>query len=91
MAKGTAGRVKQVMGAVVDVEFPAEQLPEIYDSVEIAREGEDSMVLEVQQHLGSDTVRTIAMDATDGTFVTSVISVIIVLFAKLLTEKILVD
>ncbi len=66
MAKGTAGRVKQIMGAVVDVEFPAEQLPEIYDAIEISREGEDSLVLEVQQHLGNSTVRTIAMDTTDG-------------------------
>lgn len=66
MAKGTAGRVKQIMGAVVDVEFPSEQLPEIYHAIEIPREGEDSLVLEVQQHLGNDVVRTIAMDATDG-------------------------
>ncbi len=66
MAKGTAGRVKQVMGGVVDVEFPAEQLPEIYHAVEIAREGQESLVLEVQQHLGNETVRTVAMDSTDG-------------------------
>jgi F-type H+-transporting ATPase subunit beta len=66
MAKGTAGRVNQVMGAVVDIEFPAGELPEIFDAVEILREGEDSLVLEVQQHLGHDTVRTVAMDATDG-------------------------
>ncbi len=66
MAKGTAGRVKQIMGAVVDVEFPAEQLPKIYDAIEIPREGQDSLVLEVQQHLGDATVRTIAMDTTDG-------------------------
>ncbi len=66
MAKGTAGRVKQVMGAVVDVEFPTGSLPEIYDAVEIPRENQDSLVLEVQQHLGNDVVRTVAMDATDG-------------------------
>jgi F-type H+-transporting ATPase subunit beta len=66
MAKGTAGYVKQVMGAVVDVEFPSEQLPEIYDAIEIPRDGQESLVLEVQQHLGNDTVRTIAMDTTDG-------------------------
>ncbi len=66
MAKGTAGRVKQVMGAVVDVEFPSEELPEIYDAVEVPREAQESLVLEVQQHLGNDTVRTVAMDATDG-------------------------
>jgi F-type H+-transporting ATPase subunit beta len=66
MAKGSAGRVVQVMGAVVDVEFPPEQLPEIYDALEIEREGQEKLVLEVQQHLGKDTVRTVAMDATDG-------------------------
>lgn len=66
MAKAATGRVVQVMGAVVDVEFPSEQLPGIYDAVEIEREGRDSLVLEVQQHLGRDTVRTVAMDATDG-------------------------
>jgi F-type H+-transporting ATPase subunit beta len=66
MAKGTVGRVKQVMGAVVDVEFPAEKLPEIYDAIEVPRAGQDSLILEVQQHLGDDVVRTIAMDATDG-------------------------
>lgn len=66
MAKGTAGRVTQVMGAVVDVEFPTGKLPQIYDAVEILREDQDSLVLEVQQHMGKDVVRTVAMDATDG-------------------------
>jgi F-type H+/Na+-transporting ATPase subunit beta len=66
MAAGTEGRVKQIMGAVVDVEFPTERLPEIYDAIEVPREGQDSLILEVQQHLGDDIVRTIAMDATDG-------------------------
>jgi F-type H+-transporting ATPase subunit beta len=54
------------MGAVVDVEFPAEQLPEIYHAVEIDREGQASLVLEVQQHLSNAIVRTVAMDATEG-------------------------
>ncbi|NJN96028.1 MAG: F0F1 ATP synthase subunit beta [Anaerolineales bacterium] len=66
MAQGVEGRIRQVMGAVVDVEFPTERLPEIYDALEVPREGQDSLVLEVQQHLGNDVVRTIAMDATDG-------------------------
>jgi F-type H+-transporting ATPase subunit beta len=66
MAAGTEGRVKQIMGAVVDVEFPTERLPEIYDAIEVPREGQDSLILEVQQHLCDDVVRTIAMDATDG-------------------------
>jgi F-type H+-transporting ATPase subunit beta len=66
MAKGTSGRVKQVLGAVVDIEFPSGDLPKIYDAVEIPMEGRNSMVMEVQQHLGDGVVRTIAMDATDG-------------------------
>lgn len=60
------GYVKQVLGGVVDVTFPPDQLPEIFDAVEIEREGQDSLVLEVQQHLGNDVVRTVAMDTTDG-------------------------
>ncbi len=66
MAKVATGRVVQVMGAVVDVEFPPDDLPEIYGAVEIEREDQESLVLEVQQHLGNDTVRTVAMDATEG-------------------------
>lgn len=66
MADKALGYVTQVMGAVVDVQFPPEQLPGIYHAVEVPREGEDSLILEVQQHLGDDSVRTIAMDTTDG-------------------------
>ena len=65
MAKGSKGRIVQVMGPVVDIEFPAGDLPDIYDAVEIPRNG-DSLVVEVQQHLGNDWTRCIAMDATDG-------------------------
>jgi F-type H+-transporting ATPase subunit beta len=60
------GRVVQILGGVVDVEFPPEQLPEIYEAVEVPREGEQPLVLEVQKHLGNNWVRTVAMDATDG-------------------------
>ena len=66
MAKGIIGHVSQIMGAVVDVQFPPGKLPEIFDAIEIDREGQDSLVLEVQQHLGDNTVRTVAMDATEG-------------------------
>jgi len=66
MTKGTAGRIVQVLGAVVDVEFPPEQLPEIYHALEVERDGRESLVLEVQQHRSNDIVRTVAMDATDG-------------------------
>ena len=60
------GRVVQILGGVVDVEFPPEQLPEIYEAVEVPREGDLPLVLEVQKHLGNNWVRTVAMDATDG-------------------------
>ncbi len=65
MAKGSKGQVAQVMGPVVDIEFPAGELPEIYDAVDIPRNG-DRLVVEVQQHLGNNWVRSVAMDATDG-------------------------
>jgi F-type H+-transporting ATPase subunit beta len=65
MAKGSRGRVVQIMGPVVDVEFPGGELPEIYDAIEIPRDGE-RLVIEVQQHLGNNWVRGVAMDATDG-------------------------
>jgi F-type H+/Na+-transporting ATPase subunit beta len=59
-----AGRVSQVMGAVVDVRFDA-QLPEIMSALETDNHG-TRLVLEVAQHLGENTVRTIAMDSTEG-------------------------
>ncbi len=65
MAKGK-GHVVQILGGVVDVEFPPEQLPDIYEAVEVPREGGLPMVLEVQKHLGNNWVRAVAMDATDG-------------------------
>ena len=65
MAKGSRGRIVQIMGPVVDIEFPSGELPEIYDAVEIPRDGA-KLVVEVEQHLGNSWVRTVAMDATDG-------------------------
>lgn len=59
------GKVKQVIGAVVDVQFDG-KLPEIYNALELKKENGDTLVLEVQQHLGQDSVRTIAMDGTEG-------------------------
>src|SRR6478736_6211219 len=62
--KGPKGHVRQVMGAVVDVQF-TEHLPEILNALETDNHG-NRLVLEVAQHLGESTVRTIAMDATEG-------------------------
>jgi F-type H+-transporting ATPase subunit beta len=64
------GKIVQVMGPVVDVEFPPGGLPEIFTALRLTNPGvderEDNLVLEVAQHLGENTVRTIAMDTTDG-------------------------
>ena len=62
------GKVSQIIGPVIDVEFNTEsaELPKIYDSLEIRKSDGSILVLEVQQHIGEDTVRTISMDATDG-------------------------
>jgi len=59
------GRVSQVIGAVVDVSFEGAELPAILNALEVSKTG-DRLVLEVQQHLGENTVRCIAMDSTDG-------------------------
>ncbi|SCD23347.1 F0F1 ATP synthase subunit beta [Brucella inopinata] len=64
-AAGAIGHITQVIGAVVDVKFPEGQLPLILNALEVDNQGH-RLVLEVAQHLGEDTVRTIAMDATEG-------------------------
>ncbi len=66
MTQASTGQIVQVLGAVVDVAFPGGQLPEIYHALEVARDGQEPLVLEVQQHLGDDWVRCVAMDTTDG-------------------------
>ncbi|HEV2107554.1 MAG TPA: F0F1 ATP synthase subunit beta [Thermomicrobiales bacterium] len=63
MATGT---VTQILGPVVDVEFPSDQLPDIYNAVEIGLDGGGRLVLETQYHLGNDSVRTVAMSSTEG-------------------------
>jgi F-type H+-transporting ATPase subunit beta len=66
MAEGALGRIVQVMGPVVDVEFKnVAELPKIYHALHIQRGG-STLVLEVQQHLGADQVRAVAMDTSDG-------------------------
>ncbi len=67
MAK-SVGKVSQIIGPVVDVEFSGENnsLPKIYDALEIKKEDGSKLVLEVQSHIGEETVRTISMDSTDG-------------------------
>ena len=61
----TKGKVSAILGAVVDVNFEGNALPEIYNALELDNNGQ-KLVLEVAQHLGDSSVRTIAMDSTDG-------------------------
>lgn len=65
MAEAT-GRVVQIQGAVVDVEFPEGDLPEIYESLEVPRPDGSVIILEVQKQLPNNWARTIAMESTDG-------------------------
>jgi F-type H+/Na+-transporting ATPase subunit beta len=60
------GRVVQVLGGVVDMAFPEGELPEVYEAVEVEREGQAPLILEVQNHLGKHWVRAVSMDSTDG-------------------------
>jgi F-type H+/Na+-transporting ATPase subunit beta len=60
------GQVVQVLGGVVDVEFPPGQLPDIYYAIEVPRQGDEPLILEVQKHLGNNWVRCLAMDTTEG-------------------------
>ncbi|MFQ5578713.1 MAG: F0F1 ATP synthase subunit beta, partial [Anaerolineae bacterium] len=67
MTKTSMGHIVRIAGPVIDVEFPPEQLPEIYYALEVdLGEGKLPLVLEVQQHLGNNAVRTVAMDSSDG-------------------------
>jgi len=65
----STGRVIQVIGPVVDIEFPPDQLPSIYNAVKIEDQGGETKInltVEVMQHLGDNTVRAVAMSSTDG-------------------------
>src|SRR5213080_1936120 len=64
---GFKGKIVQVLGAVVDIEFPPDHLPEIYNEVQTQPEGSDHVLsLEVEQQLGNNWVRCVAMGSTDG-------------------------
>ncbi|MDR1906947.1 MAG: F0F1 ATP synthase subunit beta [Puniceicoccales bacterium] len=60
------GKIIQVMGAVVDVQFERDQIPSIYNALEVVLAEKEKLILEVQQHIGDGIVRTVAMSATDG-------------------------
>src|SRR5271166_6840174 len=63
-----SGEIIQVIGPVIDVSFEKKEseLPNIHDALEIKRDNGQILIAEVQQHIGEKTVRTIAMDSTDG-------------------------
>jgi F-type H+-transporting ATPase subunit beta len=60
------GHVRQVIGTVVDVEFPPENLPDLFNAVEIPTAGGGTLTVEVEQHLGNNWTRCLAMDSTEG-------------------------
>ena len=61
------GKISQIIGPVVDLSFEnAEKLPKLLDAIEVQKEDGSKVVLECQKHIGEDSVRTIAMDSTDG-------------------------
>ena len=66
------GHISQIIGPVIDVTFDlaadetSKELPSIHDALTIKRKDGKELVVEVQQHIGEDTVRTVAMDSTDG-------------------------
>lgn len=66
MAENNVGKITQIIGAVLDVKFQEGNLPEINDAIKVTRPSGETLVIEVSQHLGDDTVRCIAMGPTDG-------------------------
>ena len=65
MANAT-GRVVQILGGVVDVEFPEGDMPDIYDAIEVERQNREPLILEVEKDMGNNIIRTVSMDSTDG-------------------------
>ena len=65
MADNRTGKITQVIGAVLDIKFGSDNLPEINDAIDIQTKDGGKLVVEVAQHLGDDTVRCIAMGPTD--------------------------
>ncbi len=66
MTAAVEGRVVQIIGTVLDIEFPPGRLPEVNNAVNVIRDDGTILVTEVQQHLGNNWVRVLAMDSTDG-------------------------
>ena len=61
------GKISQIIGPVIDVSFEnADKLPNLLEAIEITKDDGTKVVLECQKHIGEDSVRTVAMDSTDG-------------------------
>ena len=65
MANAT-GRVVQILGSVVDVEFPEGESPDIYEAIRVDRPGKEPLIVEVEKNMGENMIRTVSMDSTDG-------------------------
>lgn len=66
MAEKKTGKITQVISAVLDIKFPEGQLPEINEAIDIPLGDDNTLVVEVAQHLGDDIVRCVALGPTDG-------------------------
>ena len=65
MTTKNVGKITQIIGVVADVHFP-EELPNIFNALEVKMPSGETLTLEVQQHIGGNAVRAVAMSATDG-------------------------
>ena len=75
------GQVVEIIGAVIDVKFPRESMPKVYDALKV---DESNLTLEVQQQIGDGIVRTIAMGSTDGL-------ILVLLLMSLLARRLLAE
>ncbi len=66
MEKKNIGKITQIIGAVLDIKFDAESMPNLYNAIKIQRQNGEELIVEVAQHLGDDVVRCISMGATEG-------------------------
>jgi F-type H+-transporting ATPase subunit beta len=66
MEKKNTGKITQIIGAVLDIKFDAESMPNLYNSITITRQNGEQLIVEVAQHLGDDVVRCISMGPTEG-------------------------
>src|SRR2546422_10002120 len=64
--KATTGEIVQIIGPVLDVQFPEGHLPEIFGALKVKHEDGTEVIAEIQQHLGNNWVRAVAMSSTDG-------------------------